>query len=352
MFKQVEIALTIGYLVLSAALLAAMAFRIRGALPGRAARVSIWDQRVGIAYRAGKLVLAASLMLLAPGVIYALSVVILYTSVVRGYAEALLYVALCAWALLEVCLCFSIGKRLLNGPWFRRLAFWGAVMLSLTLAASLSWLIATTLPYPPTEDCVVLDLPVRGTWLAGHAGASEVTNFHTTRRYAVDVLKLGPDGRLVDGSDLVVANWYGYQAPVYAPADGRIVKAVDGLPCGPIGNRDTVNPAGNHVVIDIGNDRQVFLAHLVAGSVVVEEGAYVTSGTLIGRVGNSGNSEAPHLHVHVQSASGTMVPFRFRSMQRERWLFWTEVTDGYLIRNDRFRGSSAGAQHRGLARSP
>ncbi len=338
MFKQVEIVLTTLYLVLSAALLAAMALRIRGALIGRGARMSIWDQRVGITYRAGKLALAASLPLLAAGVIYILSVVILYTAVVREYARALLYVLLCAWALLEVWFCFSIGKRLLNGPWFRRLAFWGVALLSMTIAASLSWLIANTLPYPPMEEGVVLDLPVRGTWLAGHAGASEVTNFHSSHRYAIDVLKLGPDGRLVHGSDLVVTNWYGYDEPVYAPADGQIVEVVDDLPCGPIGNRDTVNPAGNHVVIDIGNDRQVLLAHLVAGSVAVEEGEYVTSGALIGRVGNSGNSEAPHLHVEVQSGSESMVPFRFHSMQRKRWLFWTEVTNGYLIRNDRFRG--------------
>jgi hypothetical protein len=338
MFKQFEIVLTTLYLVLSAALLAAMAFRIRGAFIRRAARMPIWDPRVGIAYRAGKLALAASLLLLAPGVIYALSVVILYTAVVREYAKALLYVVLCAWALLEVCFCFSIGKRLLNGSWFRQLAFWSAVLLSLTVAASLTLLIAKTLPYSPPEECVVLDLPVRGTWLAGHAGATKFTNLHTTHPYAIDILKLGPDGRLMDGSDLVVTNWYGYDEPVYAPADGLVVKVVDGLPCGPIGNRDTVNPGGNHVVIDIGNDRQVLLAHLVAGSVAVEEGEVVTSGTLIGRVGNSGNSDAPHLHLHVQSASETGLPFRFRSMQRKRWLFWTEVTNGYLIRNDWFRG--------------
>jgi hypothetical protein len=338
MFKQAEIALTTLYLVLSAALLAAMAFRIQGALVRSAARVPIWDRRVGIAYRAGKLALAASLLLLAPGVIYVLSVVILYTAVVREYAKALLTVLLCAWALLEVYFCTSIGTRLLDGPWFRRLAFWGTVLLSLPIAASLSWLIANTLPYPPAEACVVLDLPVRGTWLAGHAGASKFTNLHTAHPYAIDVLKLGPDGRLVDGSDLVVTNWYGYGEPVYAPADGQVVKVVDRLPCGPIGNGDTVHPAGNHVVIDIGNDRQVLLAHLVSGSVAVEEGEVVTSGALIGRVGNSGNSEAPHLHLHVQSASETGLPFRFRSMQRKRWLFWTDVTNGYLIRNDRFRG--------------
>jgi hypothetical protein len=337
MFKQAEIALTTLFLVLSLALLTAMTFRIQGALIRRRERISIWDQRVGIAYRAGKLALAASLLLLAPGAIYALSVVIMYTAVVREYAKVLLDVLICAWALLEVYFCFSISIRLLNGLWFRQLAFWGAVLLSLPIAASLSWLIAKTLPYPSTEECVMLDLSVRGTWLAGHAGASELTNFHTTQRHAIDILKLGPDGRLVDGSDLVVTNWYGYDEPVYAPADGQIVKVVDGFPSRLIGNGDRVNPGGNQVVIDIGNDRQVVLAHLGAGSVAVKEGEFVTSGALIGRVGNSGNSEAPHLHLHVQSASGNGIPFRFHSMQRKRWLFWTDVTNGYLIRNDWFR---------------
>jgi hypothetical protein len=337
MFKRVEIVLTTLYLVLSAALLAAMVFRIRGAVTGHAERMPIWDRRVGIAYRAGKLALAVSLLLLAPGLIYALSVVILYTAVVREYARALLYGLLCAWALLEAGFCLSVSVRMLDGPWFRKLAFWGTVLLSLPVAASLSWLIASSLPYPPTEECVMLDLPVRGTWLAGHAGASRLTNIHTTHRYAIDLLKLGPDGRLVDGSDLVVANWYSYGEPVYAPADGQIVQVVDDLPCRSVGDGDRENPAGNHVVIDIGGDRQVLLAHLRAGSIVVEEGAYVRSGALIGRVGNSGNSEAPHLHLHVQSASQSGVPFRFRSLQRKRWLFWMSVSNGYLIRNDRFR---------------
>ncbi len=337
MFKQAEIALTTLYLVLSLALLAAVAFRIRGALTRRKARIPIWEKRVGIGYRIGKLALAASFLLLAPGVIYALSVIILYTAVVRDYAKVLLYILLCAWALTEVYFCFSIDIQLLDGPWRRKMVFWGVVLLSLPIAVTLTWLIAKTLPYPPMEECVTLDLPVRGTWLAGHAGASEITNFHKTQPYAIDILKIGPGDRLVDGDDMVLTNWYGYDEPVYAPADGQIVNAVDSFPSRPIGNGDKVNLAGNYVVIDIGNDRQVLLAHLKAGSVVVEEGEVVTSGTLIGRVGNSGNSEAPHLHLQVQDVSGTGIPIRFRSMHRMRWLFWIDITNSYLIRNDWFR---------------
>jgi hypothetical protein len=337
MFKQVEILLTTLYLVFSVVLLALMVFRIRRALVGHTERIPLWDKRVGTTYRVAKLTLAAAYLLLAPGIIYTLSVVILYTAVVREYAKVLLYVMLCCWALMNVVFCFTINKRLLNGPRFRQLTFIGAVLLSLLIAVSLSWLIVKTLPYPPAKDCVVLDLPVHGTWLAGHAGASNITNFHTTHRYAIDILKLGPDGRLINGSDLIVSDWYSYGAPVYAPADGQVIKAIDGFPCVPIGNTDTINRAGNHVVIDIGNNRQILLAHLKAGSVAVDEGEYVTSGMLIGRVGNSGNSTAPHLHLHVQSTSGNMIPFRFHTMQRKRWIFWINVKNSYLIRNDWFR---------------
>ncbi|HUT20218.1 MAG TPA: hypothetical protein VM366_13770 [Anaerolineae bacterium] len=85
----------------------------------------------------------------------------------------------------------------------------------------------------------------------------------------------------------------------------------------------------------------------------VENGlTLVALGALIVRVGNSGNSEAPHLHLHVQSASEAGLPFRFRSMQRKRWLFWTGVTNGYLIRNDWFRGRCAWAQRWGPVGSP
>ena len=56
----------------------------------------------------------------------------------------------------------------------------------------LTWLIAKSLPFPPVNACLVLDLPVRDVWLAGHAGATKFTNVHTTFPYAVDLLKLRP----------------------------------------------------------------------------------------------------------------------------------------------------------------
>ena len=44
----------------------------------------------------------------------------------------------------------------------------------------------------------------------------------------------------------------------------------------------------------------VFLAHMKEGSIAVNTGGRVTTHQIIGRVGNSGNSDFPYLHVHIQ----------------------------------------------------
>jgi murein DD-endopeptidase MepM/ murein hydrolase activator NlpD len=38
---------------------------------------------------------------------------------------------------------------------------------------------------------------------------------------------------------------------------------------------------------------------MIPGTVAVAQGDHVVRGQLLGRVGNSGNSSAPHLHLHV-----------------------------------------------------
>ena len=51
-------------------------------------------------------------------------------------------------------------------------------------------------------------------------------------------------------------------------------------------------------MLDIGGS-YVLYAHMQPGSVTVKPGDIVTRGEILGRVGNSGNSQAPHLHLHV-----------------------------------------------------
>jgi murein DD-endopeptidase MepM/ murein hydrolase activator NlpD len=56
---------------------------------------------------------------------------------------------------------------------------------------------------------------------------------------------------------------------------------------------------GNFVVLDIGDGFFVNYAHMEPNSVRVEPGDRVRMGDVLGLVGNTGNSVAPHLHLHV-----------------------------------------------------
>ena len=63
---------------------------------------------------------------------------------------------------------------------------------------------------------------------------------------------------------------------------------------------------GNSVVLDLGHGRFALYAHLQPGSVRVRAGERVTRGQVIGLVGNSGNSVAPHLHFHVMDGASPL----------------------------------------------
>jgi hypothetical protein len=343
MFKQFEIILTAICLALSALLLTLIIVRIRNIYFKKKARIPIWNKKVGILNKVGKIVMAISLLLLAPGVIYFIFIVAMPSTVIRVYAKTLFCIIFSIWAILEIFLCFSISEKLLKGSIFKRIAFFFAVIVCIIGAAYLFPLIPKSLPFPADSDCVILDLPVRGTWLAGQAGASEITNGHSKNRYAIDILKLGPDGRMFKGREKEVTDFYSYDEPVYAPADGQVTQVVDSVQSDLLGNMDKNNSGGNFIIIDIGNEKYVYFGHLKKGSRTVEQGQFVEAGALLGRIGNSGYSTHPHLHLHIQnkptsnSEGRITYPFRFKKMQRKRLIFWKQVNNGALLRGDKFR---------------
>jgi len=65
--------------------------------------------------------------------------------------------------------------------------------------------------------------------------------------------------------------------------------------------------AGNRVVVDIGEGRFAFYAHMQPGSVRVKVGDKVKTGQVLGLLGNSGNTDTPHLHFHVMDGPSPLV---------------------------------------------
>jgi murein DD-endopeptidase MepM/ murein hydrolase activator NlpD len=98
--------------------------------------------------------------------------------------------------------------------------------------------------------------------------------------------------------------------PVYAVADGAVVnlydKAPEQTPGAPASGITPENIGGNMVVIDIGGGNFAFFAHLQPGSLRVKLGDHVVRGEVIALLGDTGNSDAPHLHFHVMDSASPL----------------------------------------------
>ncbi len=145
-------------------------------------------------------------------------------------------------------------------------------------------------------------------------------------RYAIDFIKLGADGSSYSGDEHKNASYHAYKTPILAAADGTVVSAMDGLPENvPHGDKLAVTLTltslpGNNVVEDIGGGLYVGYAHLIPGTLRVKPGDHVHRGQVLGRLGNSGNSTEPHLHIQVCNGPSFMmcegVPMEFKRMTR------------------------------------
>jgi murein DD-endopeptidase MepM/ murein hydrolase activator NlpD len=79
---------------------------------------------------------------------------------------------------------------------------------------------------------------------------------------------------------------------VLAPADAEVVAVVDGIDDNrPGAEANVAEPAGNHIMLDLGGGEYALLAHLQRSSIQVFEGDKVRTGEVVGRCGNSGNNE-------------------------------------------------------------
>ena len=102
-----------------------------------------------------------------------------------------------------------------------------------------------------------------------------------------------------------------------------MITVVDGLPEQVAGKIPTGLPldqyGGNHIVQDIGGGNYAFYAHLKTGSIQVKPGEALKAGRVIAALGNTGNTDAPHLHFHVMSTPDPLrsdgLPFVFSSFR-------------------------------------
>ena len=185
-----------------------------------------------------------------------------------------------------------------------------------------------------TNKPLVIGSPLRGRWIAANGLSNDTVHrrsiypldgqIRNAQRFATDWVRLGDDGLVARGGDLSQnANYYGYGAEVLSVADGVVVGAKDGIAENIPQTKARAVPitletiAGNYVLLDIGGGHFALYAHLQPNSLNVKVGDKVKLGQVLALVGNSGNSDLPHLHFHLVNVASPLaaegVPYVLKS---------------------------------------
>ena len=186
---------------------------------------------------------------------------------------------------------------------------------------------------------LVLGTPLRGDgWMAANGPSNRAENEHRraintvdgkariAQRFAIDWIKFGPNGQLWSGSVGKNANWFGYGAEIIAVADAVVASVNASVPENKPDTDSRAVPvtletiAGDYVILDLSNGRYAMYAHMQPASIRVKAGDKVRRGQVLGLVGNSGNSDGPHLHFQICDADSPLgsegLPFVFESFEK------------------------------------
>ena len=202
------------------------------------------------------------------------------------------------------------GKR---GRWQQN----SALVVWCVVALGSGWLAIEAIlgGIPPQAPVVDLANPLPpGRYMVVNGGSNSLVNAHfetlhpKTRRqalyrgqsYGVDVVGLYPNGMISHSWRPKLPNQYAiFGTSIISPCDGEVIETMEERPDMPIPQADESVMTGNVVALRCGQV-QVLLAHMRCGSVIVHPRQSVRTGQKLGEVGNSGNTGAPHLHIHAQ----------------------------------------------------
>ena len=155
------------------------------------------------------------------------------------------------------------------------------------------------------RNTTFMSLPFNGEWFVYWGGVTEAQNDHVkevTQQYAYDIMKV-IDGSSHDGDPLLNENYFAFGEDIIAPCDARVVTVIDGVPDNIPGETNLQQLTGNTIILQTNKDEFILLAHLMKGSIFVEEGQDIRQGEILAKCGNSGNSMEAHLHLNLQNAA-------------------------------------------------
>lgn len=223
---------------------------------------------------------------------------------------------------------------------------------------------------------IIVEFPLRGEWLSPNTPGAKIPSHGTNQlgtRYAYDFIQVDWERKGFPAYRVSLAQYlffgallneyYCWGQEIYAPCDGKIVQAEDGHKERERTNLrldianayknshyfdptkdDVQSVAGNYVIIEYADNIYAALCHLQTGSIQVSVGQNIKRGEIIGKVGHSGNSLAPHLHFQLMDSSDIAtangLPCAFAEYEILNNGIWEKVTNGIPTDKDRIRFGS------------
>lgn len=176
--------------------------------------------------------------------------------------------------------------------------------------------VGTFKSYTIKEEAIQLTFPLKnGTYYVGQGGNHNQMNYHQvspSQKYALDIVKINRFGaRAKSMYPKNLKKYYIYGDDLISPCTGKIVEVRNEADDFTPPEKDDLYVEGNYVKLKCDHDdAYIFIAHMQKSSVVVDQDEHVKVGQHIGKVGNSGNTTEPHLHIHAEH-KGEGVPITF-----------------------------------------
>jgi murein DD-endopeptidase MepM/ murein hydrolase activator NlpD len=146
---------------------------------------------------------------------------------------------------------------------------------------------------------VNISLPFWGEWKVTQGYEGPFTH-RGEWKHALDFEIVDENGLTFSGSGNKLKDYYCYEKPVIAPADGLVEEIMDGVEDNPVGEVNLKQNWGNSIIIKHADKLFTKISHLKEGSFKVKKGDHIKKGDLLALAGNSGRSPKPHIHFQVQ----------------------------------------------------
>lgn len=179
------------------------------------------------------------------------------------------------------------------------------MMLTVIISYPICWFFGIgQIAYPAkietAKPVATIRLPFNETTVVGWGGDSIETNYpHAVvpmERWAYDLLM-----KPYSTKDKDLKRYGIYDAEVICPANGYVVGAYDCEDDIMPGSEDSNSMTGNYIYLKLEETgTYLVFAHLKKNSITVKEGQYIEEGVTMAKVGNSGSTSEPHLHIHHQ----------------------------------------------------